>query len=211
MMHNLNSFTTIESDNESRLSSIAIDVESQESISNKNQDTNLSTPLRGILKNSSDFSKENTLFYTKAVKIINVLTLFIICIPIIFCDIYYGYSKKKCVDINPDYLNISLKLYLLLSGFMNIFLLMLASIIILFDDINLTNHFYNELICIIKKNGTYIFGMFSLIWNIAGSIIFWGYYYENDMCDKYVSTYIFISLLIKLLSSSIYLYSKISK
>ena len=40
MMHNLNSFTTIESDNESRLSSIAIDVESQESISNKNQDTN---------------------------------------------------------------------------------------------------------------------------------------------------------------------------
>jgi len=157
-----------------------------------------------------------------------------VSIPLIFCDIYYGYSNTNCVNSNPKYLDISLKLYLLLSGFMGIILLVLACIIILFIDFeivdnqeeenendnnkigikNLNKIRFRELELIrikefiktIKKIGKYMLGMFNLIWNILGSVVFWGYYYENGMCKIEISTYIFISLVIKLLASSIYLY-----
>lgn len=224
------SFSIDDLENQSRLSSVTIDA--QELSTNK---TNLSTPLRGILKKSCEISGEKKLIYSNAIKICNLICLFMVSIPLIFCDIYYGYSNTNCVNSNPKYLDISLKLYLLLSGFMGIILLVLACIIILFIDFeivddqeeendnnkigikNLNKIRFRELELIrikefiktIKKIGKYMLGMFNLIWNILGSVVFWGYYYENGMCKIEISTYIFISLVIKLLASSIYLYHQI--
>lgn len=211
MTNNLNSFSTNEKnyESESRLSSIAIDVESQENIQDKNINNNLSTPLRGILKKSSDYSEEIRLYNIKVIKIFNLIALFIVSIPIIFCDIYYGYSNSNCINKNPNYINVSLKLYLLLSGFINILLLILSSLIIIFIDIIIQDHYSKEIICAIKTIGKYMLGMFNILWNIIGSVIFWGYYYEQDNCNAEISTYLFISLLIKLLASSIYLYHKL--
>ena len=36
-----------------------------------------------------------------------------------------------------------------------------------------------------------------LIWNILGAVIFWGSIYATNHCSKQVSTYIFVSLIIK--------------
>jgi hypothetical protein len=183
----------------------------------------MSTPLRGILKKSCDYSKEHHLSYSKALKICKITILFIVSTPIIFCDIYYGFSNTNCVNTNPNNLDISLKLYLLLSGFMGIILLVLASIIIIFMDFQLNEYCgkkltrINELELIrikefiksIQNFGKYILGMFNLIWNIIGSALFWVYYYENGICNIYISTYLFISLIIKMLSSIIYLCRKL--
>ena len=124
---------------------------------------------------------------------------------------------------NPKNLDISLKLYLLVSGFMGIILLVLSSILIIFMDFQISEYFNNkisrvnelELIKLkkfldgFKKCCKYIVGIFGLLWNIIGSVLFWGYYYENDLCSIEISTYIFITLIIKLLASGLYLYRKL--
>jgi chromate transport protein ChrA len=47
----------------------------------------------------------------------------------------------------------------------------------------------------------YITGLFNIIWNIIGSIIFWKYM-DNNQCSNEVSNYLFTSLIIKLIFSS---------
>ena len=219
MENNLN-----ELDNESIMSSINIDDDDLINLENgKNQETNISTPLRGILKKSCEYSEEHQLFYSKAIKICKISALFIVNTPILFCDIYYGFSNTNCVNTNPNNLDISLKLYLLLSGFMGIILLLLASIIIIFMDFKLSEYCdkkltrINELELIrikefiesIKNLCKHIISVFNLIWNIVGSVVFWAHYYENGLCNIYISTYLFISILIKLLASIIYLCRKL--
>ena len=212
----------MEYDNESTLSSIAIDDTPIILNCDKNRENNLSIPLRGILKDSCDFSEEYNVFYTKIIKICIIIFLFIISIPIIFCDIYYGLIYKNCLNSKPYNLDISLKIYLLFSGFMGILLLVLASIIILlgsqFSDYcykNLKNVSQFDLIHIknfinkIKKMSKYLLGILSLVWNILGTFLFCGYYYENGICNIEISTYLFISLIIKLLVSIIYLSHKL--
>lgn len=46
------------------------------------------------------------------------------------------------------------------------------------------------------------------IWHIIGAVIFWGTLYPKKICDKSISTYLFISLIIKLLYSSYIFYKK---
>lgn len=40
--------------------------------------------------------------------------------------------------------------------------------------------------------------LFDLIWDILGAIVFCGIIYEEDICNKNISTYIFVSSIIKL-------------
>ena len=84
-----------------------------------------------------------------------------------------------------------MKIYLLVSGFIG-----LASVI-----------FTICLICLISDNETNlpyakIFGLISLlfqiIWNLLGSATFWGTLYKEGNCDLTTSTYIYVSLIIKL-------------
>jgi hypothetical protein len=209
----------IDLDNDSRMSSVTIDDNLE---AGKKDETNLSTPLKGILKKTCDYSEEKILFYSKLIKICKSILLLIISFPIIFFDIYYGYSNESCINANPKKINVSLKLYLLVSGFTGI-LLVLTSILIICMDFQISEYFndrisrINELELIrlkkflkeFKKSCKYVVGMFCLLWNIIGSVLFWSYYYENYLCSIDISTYIFITLLIKLLASGIYLYHKL--
>ena len=52
-----------------------------------------------------------------------------------------------------------------------------------------------------------IAGVFHLIWNILGAIVFWGTIYGENICDKNVSTYMFVSLIIKLIANLIVMLS----
>ena len=47
----------------------------------------------------------------------------------------------------------------------------------------------------------YINGLFNIIWNIIGSIIFWSYM-DNNQCSNEVFNYLFASLIIKLVFCS---------
>lgn len=181
-----------------RMSSIVIDLETHGSSQSIISDTSIETPLKSILKKSSDYSEEDRLLQLRAAKVCTSIIILIICIPIIFCDIYYSLTDVSCVNERPSYLDISLKLYLLLSGIINLILIIIAITIIIFiKDFSDKN----DISYLFAKYTLYIQTIFNLAWNLIGSIVFWGYIYENGSCKIGVSTYVFISLIIKLLGS----------
>jgi len=179
-----------------RMSSIVIDVEIHGSSQSIISDTSIETPLKGILKKSSDYSEEDRLLQLRAAKVCSSIMILIICIPIIFCDIYYSLTDVSCVNESPSYLDISLKIYLLLSGIINLILIIIAITIIIFiKDFSDKN----DIAYLLTFGNSYISFIFNLVWNIIGSIVFWGYIYDNGTCKIEISTYVFISLIIKLL------------
>ena len=87
---------------------------------------------------------------------------------------------------------------MLLSGIINLILIIIAITIIIFiKDFSDKN----DISYLFAKYTLYIQNIFNLVWNLIGSIVFWGYIYENGTCKIGVSTYVFISLIIKLLGS----------
>ena len=177
--------------NENRLDTINIsdDLESQKT---NLRDKFLEIPLKSILKKQSSFAEEeetNTL--NRTVKLCAIVLIIILFVPIICCDIYFGFTDNSCINEIATGLNFTMKIYLLVSGFIG-----LASVI-----------FTICLICLISDNETNlpyakIFGLISLlfqiIWNLLGSATFWGTLYKEGNCDLTTSTYIYVSLIIKL-------------
>lgn len=90
-----------------------------------------------------------------------------------------------------DRLNVNLKEYLQVSGFLNmgaIFLVVLA--LLLYND--KTKGFLLSFGIILL-----IFvGIFNTVWNIIGGVIFWKYM-DNTLCSNGVFNYVFTSLIIK--------------
>jgi hypothetical protein len=138
----------------------------------------------------------------------NILSTFKCCIvccflslvsPLIVCDLYFGFSKDQCLTEHPDKFEFKLKTYLLTSGFVSLFLVIFYIMTIIISK-------YNEedsMICMVFGVGlNSIAGSFSVIWNILGAVLFWDYIYPNNKCnDSSLSTYLFVSLIIKLIGS----------
>jgi hypothetical protein len=183
------------------LKSISIsDVEAQiiENNVNENRDT-LSVPLKSILRREVPSSVETEEAGIMVLKICSIIFILIIMVPIIIADLYFGFTDTSCVKDKPDGLDISMKLYLLVSGFvgMGAILIYIASICLLSpknDEKNVAS------ICCIYFAG-FTTAIFHLIWNILGAIVFWGTIYGEKICNKNVSTYIFVSLIIKLIGN----------
>jgi hypothetical protein len=155
-------------------------------------------PLKSILKKQSSIaSEQDNLILHKAVSFCASVLIMIICIPVIFCDLYYGFTDKSCINETPNGLNFTMKIYLLVSGFTGL-LAMLISICII---CSLPKYINNEqnLICI--RYFGLIGGLFHLFWNILGAATFWGTIYKEDNCNSIVSTYIYVSLLIKFIGN----------
>ena len=88
-----------------------------------------------------------------------------------------------------------MKLYLLVSGLFGlaIMLMYIAAILtISSNDIvtNIKNILCLYCTCVVSE-------IFNLIWNVIGAIIFWGSIYNENKCNSNVSTYIYVSLIIK--------------
>jgi hypothetical protein len=151
--------------------------------------------LKGILKKQSSFAEEKeTLIINRAAKICSIISIIILFVPIIFCDLYYGFTDNSCINEMPNGLNYTMKIYLLTSGFIGLIVLLISIWIVCLLSYVETNFIY------IKYFG--MFGsLFQIIWNILGSATFWGTIYKEENCDSMISTYIFISLIIKLVGN----------
>jgi len=128
-------------------------------------------------------------------KICATIVVLLISSPIIVTDLYFGFTDISCVNHKPDDLDISMKVYLLISGFADMVLVMIYIInICLLSSINdscniglLTCIYYTLKVGLI----------FHIIWDIVGGIIFWNTVNRENICDKKVSTYIYVTLIIK--------------
>ena len=154
--------------------------------------------LKGILKNTDTNVEDERRIGVIVVKICTSVLLFIIMAPIIICDIYFGFNDNSCVNEMPNGFNITMKAYLLVSGFVGLACL-LAIIYTVWspsnDDNNIITSFYLKTIGI-------IIGLFQLMWNILGAVTFWKTIYKGGNCDVMISTYIYVSLIIKLIINS---------
>lgn len=188
-----------------RMTSITIDVDEDESNKIKQENINNNIQLKSILKKNFEYSDEERLIMLSIKKLCYSVLIIIICIPIIFCDIYYGLIDTYCVNKTPSYLNISLKLYLLLSGFINLTLAitLIITIIYIKEFGNKRDIAYTFTVC-----NLFVMNIFNLVWNLIGAFIFWGYFYNKEICKIELSTYVFISLLIKLLFNFLSIYYK---
>ena len=180
---------------------IIIDIESQ----NESKES-LYTPLRGILKNPDSNRENDEIFEARVTSICSSIILIIIWIPIITLDLYFGFSESTCSTKEPNdnsFKNlIKLKIYLLVSGFIGIVSLaaILTAIYIFHQKLDRASNIYLYSITFATMYLTYLF---SIIWNFMGSITFWGFIFDNKTCGQNFITYIFVSLIIKLLSSLI--------
>jgi len=123
-----------------------------------------------------------------------VILIFLICIPLIACDFYFALNRKtqECLAQEMPF-GISLKIYLVVRGFVTIFSSWFLfsstffSMIASADDLKKTNCFCNSIFILVK--------IFNLIWSIIGSIMFWKYS-DKSLCSDKTYNYIYASLII---------------
>ena len=156
-------------------------------------------PLKSILKKQSSIaSEQDNLILYKAVSFCSSSLILIICIPLIFCDLYYGFTDKSCINEAPNGLNFTMKTYLLVSGFTGLIAMLITICVICsLSEYNINNE--QNLICI--RYFGLISGLFYMFWNILGGATFWGSIYKQGNCDSIISTYIYVSLLIKFIGN----------
>jgi len=143
-------------------------------------------------------SKEEIQEIGHVIKMIAFALVVAVCCPIIICDLYYGYSKDSCLSEYPEKLNISMKDYLLISGYYSI-----AGVVHTFLIVNTTtfkepNPEIKNLITFMNKTFKFIAIIFTMALNIVGGILFWGHLYKDHTCNNDTNTYIFVTLIIKL-------------
>jgi hypothetical protein len=123
-----------------------------------------------------------------------------IILPFIVSDLYFGFKDNYCINKRPKNVAISMKQYLIVSGFACLLTMinLLKNIWYLPKNDNTnTIKLYNYGNCLI----VYTLGIFHFIWNILGLILFWSYIFYEDKCDKQLLDYLFISLIIKYICS----------
>lgn len=156
-----------------------------------------SNELKGILK-KDDPEEEKRL--SDMINFIYMMGIIIISIPFIFCDFYYSFAYVSCVDVSPENLNLNLKMYLLVSVCFNIVWLILVALSIYYlpsRDQVLAIRRLTKIVILVAS----FINLVTFTNNIMGSVIFWGSLYTRQLCSRDISTYIFISLIIKFIAN----------
>lgn len=127
-------------------------------------------------------------FFKIVVSIIFTLLNF----PIIFCDFYYAIKDNSCANQKMDKLAVNMYDYLIVSGISSVIITFILILFIFYSEKIKTTKF-------ILFNSLFI--LFTIGWNIIGSLIFW-HYMDNNKCSNEVFNYLFASLIIKLIFCS---------
>jgi hypothetical protein len=200
----MNTNSNIQVEEDKNMTTI-IDIESQ-------SEEQLYTPLRGILKNADSNRVNDEMFEARVTSACFSLILIIVWLPIIGLDIDFGFTEGNCSTKEPHYklLNlIKLKIYLLVSGFMGIVSLgSMLTAIYLFDPKQ--DRASNIYLYRITFATMYLTSVFSIVWNVIGAITFWGFIFNNETCGQNFINYMFVSLIIKLMSSLCTIYATYS-
>lgn len=118
----------------------------------------------------------------------------IILLPLTLADLVYGFSNDRCLKIYPSYIHIHLKKYLIVSGFIQIITIVFFIYeIMIYYSTKKTSVVY----LVFSIAFQFFINVFQLLWNILGSIVFWGYIYKKEICNQSITNYIFSSIIIK--------------
>jgi heme/copper-type cytochrome/quinol oxidase subunit 3 len=172
----------LEQNLENKLTSITI---------NNNNNNNNNNNIKGILKKNNETNNGNKMFVI--LKIIMFTIIIMLTMPFIFCNLYYAYTDKSCVNIEAGHIDINLKTYLAVDGIFCAITLLIVIIVICLVNENININEKNKCLFNIFGKLTTLFG---IAWTIVGAIIFWKLI-DNNKCDKGVYNYVFAQLIIK--------------
>ena len=150
-------------------------------------------PLRQHVLSPNQFSTISILFVLISA-VLGILSVF---------DLYYGYTTDStCVHYSPKGLYLTLKTYLCVQAFVLVLILCVmfisAVVYIRTAMVNTFRGYQLHMFIYAITIFAFIAILFMSVWNILGGILFWGYIYGHDICDQSISTYMFVSLIVKM-------------
>ena len=158
-----------------------------------NNNTSNTTSVKGILKRKEPENDENIFVCVKSCMFI---TLLVLTLPFILCNLCYAYTDDSCVTINPPNFGVNLKTYLAVDGILGaIALLGIIFVICCIKEEPNNNN------CCLNLFGN-IATAFGIAWTIVGAIVFWSLI-DNNKCNKSVYNYVFAQLVIKIICYSL--------
>jgi hypothetical protein len=153
--------------------------------------------FKGILKKTNYDIENDDKMKSIIGHLIAILIVVILVSPFVICDLVFGYTDDSCVDIYPENMGfMNMKIYLLVSGYLVIGLLL--CIITNLSFVAKDNTGDNIVLVAFLSIVIHISQVFFVIWNILGAVIFWGTLNKRNLCSKSINTYLFVSLIIKL-------------
>lgn len=184
MDHNL----SISVDNHIPFSNVIADAYTDEQLTNQ---------LRSILIVRDDDTRRDAEELNKYIKrVSNTLIASLVAFPFPICDLHYAYTDTSCIPdtIHTNYINLHMKLYLLLCGYIVIVSLFINILVTLF---NLHTVHNTLVLCndIMRPVGGLL--------HVYGATIFWGYLDPSHTCNNQVYTYLMISITIKVVGNII--------
>lgn len=184
MDHNL----SISVDNHIPFSNVIADAYTDEQLTNQ---------LRSILIVRDDETRRDAEELNNYIKrVSNTLITSLVALPFPICDLHYAYTDTSCIPdtIQTNYINLNMKLYLLLCGYIVIVTLVINILAALFN----LHTVHNTLVIsndIMRPLGGLL--------HTYGAIIFWGYLDGRHTCNNQVYMYLMISITIKVMGNII--------
>jgi hypothetical protein len=156
--------------------------------------------IKGILKKTNREIESDNKIKIFILKFISILFVALLVSPFVICDLVFGYKDDSCVEIYPKNMGfMNMKIYLLVSGYAALGIL--SCIIINLYFVASDNISENIIIVSFLSIVLYISQVFFIIWNILGAVVFWGTLNKHNYCSKSINSYLFVSLIMKLLSN----------
>ena len=156
--------------------------------------------IKGILKNTTtpyNIAKDDKI-KSDILELISILVVVIFVSPFVICDLVFGYTDDSCVDIYPENFHVmNMKIYLLVSGYCAIGII--SSIFVKWYFVASGDIENNIVLFGLLSVVLHLSQLFLIIWNIMGAVIFWGTLNKRNLCSRSINTYLFVSLIIKLI------------
>lgn len=195
--------------NNTKLISIVVPIEEEKFIEdvpinnmeNGLVNNNITVPeVKSILKKTNREIESDNKIRRLITQFISIIFVALLISPFIICDLIFGYKDDSCVDIYPENMSfMNMKIYLLVSGYLAIGIIccIVTNLYLISNDDVAENIITVAFLSIIL----YVSQVFFVIWNVLGSIIFWGTLNKHNYCSKSINTYLFVSLIMKLFAN----------
>jgi hypothetical protein len=160
-------------------------------------DEQLTNELKSILIVREHDARREDYELNKYIKrVAHVFIASLVAIPLPICDLHYAYTDRSCIPdtIQTRYMNLNMKLYLLLCGYIVIIGLVINILTALFH----LNALHNAMI-----RGNNITRPVGVLLHVYGATIFWGYLDTRHSCNNQVYTYLLISITMKVVGNII--------
>ena len=144
--------------------------------------------LKSILIKSDE--NKHKLFMTQLSKLCYIFGILVMCIPIIVCDIYFAMHDTTCLHNKINKLEINMYDYLLIGGIWGSIVITSYSYIKYY--INRQNFDDDNMLLLFITLCSWVNKLFSTIWVILGSIMFWGCMNTSN-CSSEIYNYLFAS------------------